>query len=1658
MNPGNENWHASAGGPQHPGMDQLNQQPRPMGPFRIPPSKPSGPVLPPPSGPYHANGQPGGHSLPGLAELSQSHGAPHQPQAYGQHPTGPAHSSGHSLPGIGQAIQHPSPQPLNRDRERESREREMILEHQRQRNEEMARGRERREREQMEGQHLDRQRDQNPVQSHTGSIPLHQPVASKIANSIHGPNGLLSNLGPNPTNGQQSNVQSSAGPASLFGAQMPQHAEDAARSYIHPGGPPIMGYTGGPQIPGNVAALAQGQQPILNVRRQLFPLTTSGTHLTLFQDALSYLDQVKVRFMDQPDVYNRFLDIMKDFKSQAIDTPGVIQRVSTLFNGHPALIQGFNTFLPPGYRIECGTEDNPDAIRVTTPSGTNTLSMPRAPRSLDASGDLGQSSGLAPHGRPEYYEQSRSSWQQSQQQAQQQGHSGSYSPGSRMMTHGLYQQEGQGPQEHHYGYQGQEPQGSAPISHQQDARGVAQLQGAVSAASGMGRPSLMQVSGAGPNAGLTQPMNSLAGVGGMLQGGHADLNKRGPVEFNHAISYVNKIKNRFSSQPEIYKQFLEILQTYQRESKPIQDVYAQVTQLFNTAPDLLEDFKQFLPESAAHAKQQQQQQQARLAEEQIPLSSLRGDPIGPLSQKPNRDMQNMPPLGNFKHQDSGKDNKKRRGGPGVGGSSLSGPAGLDALRDGSRMPDSQVRGSIGYGHANKRPKFQHGKPSGADLPNVSPTLIPALPEPIPPSVMTIPSQEEIAFFDRVKKFIANRSTFNEFLKLCNLYTNDLIDRFVLVKRADSFIGSNVELMSWFKRFMNVEEPEDKVIDPKPMEELEQVNLAHCRSLGPSYRLLPVRERQKPCSGRDQLCFEVLNDEWASHPTWASEDSGFVAHRKNTFEDALHRIEEDRHDYDHHIEACTRTIQLIEPICQQFLHMSEAERANFKLPPGLGGQSEAIYQRVIKKVYDRQRGEKIIRDMFERPCHVLPIVLFRLKQKLEEWKACQREWDKVWREQMQRSYWRSLDHQAIATRQSDKKLFVAKNIQHDMQTAMERSQTSRKLGLKTSPYQAEMVLNDTDVLLDTTHLLCMYMDRSTSGFGAEPSRLINFVKDFIPVFFGLDRDIFHEYMDELARATTPVEELEDNFAAEDDSGLGRKPEVNLQKLALLREAIQAGSEKPKEKSTNGVHDPKQDTPDIVSGVTTNVSESGENIDVALLKWMEHPGQGNFNLESEYTLNEKYRKTEHHMYANLNILCFLRTFEILYSRLLKIKNLEQSAHEHVRRGLMHKPAHDLNLMDRYPSDFFYDISPQANLYKQIVRMCEEVIRGDIDQVHMEETLRRFYMQGGYLLYNLERIFSSITKFVASIFTGDSRDRSSDIANLFFKEREKDETTHHQEIQYRKQVERLCKDGDIYRITYFPSDHRVIVQMMNAEDATLDNEELSSEDRWSYYVTAYSMRDPTEGVRISQMRMPFLKRSLPGKLDEDEEYERYYRSLQHHDGLVIRICANNYTILYQPSTHDWFWRSSAPTIAKDADVETIKTQEEEHAKKKVSLREKRRDRFREKFVNNPIWAGGMSKEKVDESNQRLRSWLNGELSENQLDLPQETGLEASPGKTEQVEEVEQTEEVEQADTEMAEQADNADDTEMADVDDDVDVDADVDVDNGVAAEEQQAEDDIS
>lgn len=88
-----------------------------------------------------------------------------------------------------------------------------------------------------------------------------------------------------------------------------------------------------PQQP-NIGSLATAQQQPPPPQPQPQPNCPTGQEKfqrLKVEDALGYLDQVKFKFGSQPQVYNDFLDIMKEFKSQSIDTPGVIQRVSNLF-------------------------------------------------------------------------------------------------------------------------------------------------------------------------------------------------------------------------------------------------------------------------------------------------------------------------------------------------------------------------------------------------------------------------------------------------------------------------------------------------------------------------------------------------------------------------------------------------------------------------------------------------------------------------------------------------------------------------------------------------------------------------------------------------------------------------------------------------------------------------------------------------------------------------------------------------------------------------------------------------------------------------------------------------------------------------------------------------------------------------------------------------------------------------------------------------------------------------------------------------------------------------------------------------------------------------------------------------------------------------------
>ena len=85
---------------------------------------------------------------------------------------------------------------------------------------------------------------------------------------------------------------------------------------------------------------------------------------------------------------------------------------------------------------------------------------------------------------------------------------------------------------------------AALLAHQQEQRGVSHLSNAVSAVAtngASGRHTLAQVSPDGAPTTLVQGVTGLSNAA-LNSGAHIGIEKRGPVEFNHAIGYVNKIK------------------------------------------------------------------------------------------------------------------------------------------------------------------------------------------------------------------------------------------------------------------------------------------------------------------------------------------------------------------------------------------------------------------------------------------------------------------------------------------------------------------------------------------------------------------------------------------------------------------------------------------------------------------------------------------------------------------------------------------------------------------------------------------------------------------------------------------------------------------------------------------------------------------------------------------------------------------------------------------------------------------------------------------------------------------------------------------------------------------------------------------------------------
>ncbi|XP_050306229.1 paired amphipathic helix protein Sin3b [Anthonomus grandis grandis] len=1095
-------------------------------------------------------------------------------------------------------------------------------------------------------------------------------------------------------------------------------------------------------VAGHNAMRTSGASPP-NASLQEPPPQQSGNFQRLkVEDALSYLDLVKFKFGSKPQVYNDFLDIMKEFKSQSIDTPGVIERVSNLFKGFPDLIVGFNTFLPPGYKIEVRSDQGGYAfsVSVSMPSPTGTISSDQQKSAMILSGSgrimpapPSQPVGQPPPPRP-ISVQTQPPQQQSQPQPQQQQQQPPPQPPPQQ------QQQQQQSHQHIPSVLPQPPLAPPSVTHHPPS------------GYGMSAPTNYGLSLSAAQAAVTHALQ-----------GHTDTPQNQPVEFNHAINYVNKIKNRFQGQPEKYKRFLEILHTYQKEQRTMkesnvganvkhlteQEVYSQVAKLFENQSDLLAEFGQFLPDATSHINQ------APVLEH--------SNSVNKKSLKPyHRDRDHLPDR-HISHKSSHQSGSAKR----------------------SSSPYSS------YHHRDAPPPKKH-------------KVSPAFRDVSLSEAGKYGTLNDYAFFDKVRKALRSQEIYNNFLRCLILFNQEIISKSELLQVVTAFLGKFPELLKWFREFMSQNEtvpiPFSVARPERPQGDHKlEIDFSTAKRLGASYCTIPKAQEGLKCSGRTQLCKEVLNDQWVSFPTWSSEDSTFVSSRKTQYEEYMYRCEDERFELDVVIETNASTIRLLESVSKKMGRMSADDLAKYRLDDTSGISLTTLHQKALKRVY----GEKaldIIEGLKKNPAVAVSVILKRLKAKEDEWREAQKGFNKIWREQNEKYYLKSLDHQGINFKQTDLKAIRTKNLFNEIETIFDERHDQNEEGPE--PYSGPHLAipyRDKGILDDAANLLIHHVKRQTGIQKGEKRKIKQLLRQFLPDLF------FH------TRQPLSDDEREDEDENDDKVSPNSSPNRDGKESKSKEEA---GRSSARSTTPEMKRDPEIKEEDIK---------------------MPPYAQTN-NPEEAYTL----------FMANNNWYIFLRLHAILCERLLRIyERAVQIANEERQNGenrknstaiaLRLKPKPQIEFEDYYPA--FLD-------------MVKTLLDGNMDANTYEDTLREMFGIHAYIAFTLDKVVSYAVRQLQHCVT----ERTAiGCTELYLKEHKRGAaggacvSAHkrvHMEQAYQRAAEKVVQEENCFKIYIYKCDCKITIELLDTEPE--DSKKVEEANKWNSYKESYTDIGHSENIK--------------------------------------------------------------------------------------------------------------------------------------------------------------------------------------------------------------------
>ncbi|KAI3413787.1 Paired amphipathic helix protein Sin3b [Globodera pallida] len=1078
------------------------------------------------------------------------------------------------------------------------------------------------------------------------------------------------------------------------------------------------------ELTASTAALLYQQNPLQQVpvaQTQVQPSVKSRK--LQVDDALSYLEKVRQQFSNDPQVYNDFLEVMKEFKSHTIDTNGVIRRVSHLFQAYPELIDGFNTFLPHGYEVRV----HGNHIFIFEPNGSSSLiNNTIGDNLMDTRMDV-----VAAVASPQMSSNSSTLHPIQSQSVLQTPSANEPAVAGQPVKYVQINQQ-------------REKQSSQDNIQQQKV-----------VVSGVEQNVLQQTQ---------QQPNSKTG--------------QQPIHFNEALGYLNRIKERFADKPDVYREFLNILGNYQQcegdQKWSEAEVYQRVSRLFHNELDLMRDFKSFLPDAKLDfSEQQNEQQKPKLEEVREKQSSEHQQQMTVQTQSSNSKPMTTSTSAVASKKQIGKEQSN-----------------LNAKK--AKAPVSKMTYAVS---------------------------VPEILEEIP--------LKDFVIFEKIHRALQSETVFENFIRTLALYNKNLVSRSELTDLVTPFLAEHPELLKQFKDILGGlvtiglhPRKQRPLEDRLPQDLAEHIDYNTCKQHGVSYRCLPEDANRPVCSGRTSLCDKVLNNLYVSFPKWSSEDSAPITSKKSPFEELMYRTEDERFEVDIFIEVNLAAITALEYARRKIEPLGHEDAKKFMADADLGC-STTFLARAVKKLYG-EHGGKILFALKENPLVAVPMVLRRLREKDVECRGLRKEYNEIWRDQVEKNYLKSLDHQALTFKANDVKdirskgfILQLENIyDENLRKAIDAGQNEMDGG----PQVAIEYPSDQQVFHEANELLLHYIKRQPNIPKKEKGKIKELLHSVVPKLFMLQIALAVGADNEEVETSERSEDESEPTKSDEKAGgdVERQRSTRLRRGRQRRQSLQNEEEAKKNPNSDGAVRVDPETASPSSHYVVRRSDEAHRLDYVLF------------------------------YGTNPWVLFIRLYAIMCERLAKIKKRTEELVEEYQVELTIREkqkklyeekgdsveAQLMNAVDVHLGlrDLKKPLQNPENFYQIMLQEMKNLLDGQIEASKFEDTLRSMFDTRAYVLFTMDKLVNTLVRQLQN-FVGDTTSgQCIDLFNSYFEQRvngcERGQDAAHVDQDYSVALEKVLLNQHCFKMYFFNRDHPVVTIELIDTDET-DSESNDEEE---------------------------------------------------------------------------------------------------------------------------------------------------------------------------------------------------------------------------------------